>query len=117
MLGARIAALLAVILLGIVAMVWPFGWPRSPQARSQLSYAASVVLGIGALLLVPLGHGPAVPFFATIALIAWLGIGVLWLIRRNPQIQNPEWTRRPWSVADWGLIAILLLAGLATVFG
>jgi len=106
-----------VILLGVVVMVWPFGWPASARNRSTLAYGVSVALGIAALLLMPLGHGPGVPFFATIALIAWLGIGVLWLIRRNPQIPNPDWTRQPWSVADWGLIAIVVLAGLATVFG
>jgi len=110
-------ALLVAMALAVLAMVWPFGWPKGLAARSQLAYGASCVLGIVILLLFPLGHGPTVPFFATISLVAWIGLGALWLIRRNPQIANPAWTKQPWSMADWGLIAILLLSGLATILG
>ena len=117
MMALHIVALLAVMALGIVAMVWPFNWPKGLEARSQLAYAAVVVCGIGVMLLVPYGHGPNVPFFGTIALVAWIGLGGLWLARRNPQIPNPAWTKKPWSIADWGLIAILVLSGLATALG
>ncbi len=113
----RIVALLVVMALAVLAMIWPFGWPRGAEARSQLSYAASCICGIAVLLLVPFGHGPNVAFFAVATLVAWLGLGVLWLIRRNPQIPNPDWTRKPWSIADWGLIAIVLLSGVATIVG
>ena len=115
MMALRIVALLAVIALGVLAMVWPFRWPVGDEARSQLSYATTVVLGIGVALLFPYGHGPNVPFFGTIMLVAWIGLGGLWLVRRNPQIPNPAWTKKPWSIADWGLILILLLSGLATL--
>ncbi len=113
----RLVALFIVMALGVLAMVWPWRWPVGDAARSQLSYAASCICGIAALLLLPFGHGPNVPFFVTIALVAWLGLGVLWLIRRNPQIPNPAWTKKPWSIADWGLIAILILSGLAALLG
>jgi hypothetical protein len=117
MMALRIAALLVVLALGILAVVWPFDWPKQPTSRSQLSYAAAIVCGIGALLVFPYGHGPNVPFFATIALVAWIGLAGLWLARRNPKIPNPAWTRPPWSIADWGLIVILVLSGLATLLG
>ena len=115
--GLRYAALGLALLLAIVTMVWPFGWPKPSSARSQLSYFASLVFAIAVLILAPYGHGPTVPFFGTVALVAWVLLGALWLIRRNPQIPNPDWTRKPWSVADWGLIAIVVLSGLAATLG
>ena len=117
MMALRLVALLAVLALGVLAMVWPFNWPGGTLARSTLSYVGSLLLGIVAAILVPYGHGPNVPFFGTIALVAWIGLGGLWLARRNPKIPNPAWTKKPWSVADWGLIVILLLSGLATILG
>ena len=113
----RLVALLCVMAVGVLTMVWPWRWPVGAEARSQLSYATSCVCGIAALLLLPFGHGPTVPFFVTVSLVAWLGLGVLWLIRRNPQIPNPAWTKKPWSIADWGLIGILVLSGLAAIVG
>jgi len=113
----RIAALLLMAVLAVVAMIWPFRWPKGPAGRSQLSYCASLVCAIAVLILLPYGHGPAVPFFGMTTLVAWVLLGALWLIRRNPQIPNPDWTRKPWSVADWGLIVIAVLSGLATVAG
>jgi len=115
--GLRYAALGLALILAIVAMVWPFSWPKTPTARSQLSYFASLVFSLAVLLLMPYGRGANVPFFAMIALVAWVLLGALWLSRRNPQIPNPDWTKKPWSVADWGLIAIVMLGLAAAALG
>jgi len=56
-----------------------------------------------------------VPFFATLALVAWVMLGALWLCRRYPDIPQPDWVLMRWSAADWGLIAVLILSSLATV--
>lgn len=117
MMALRIVALLVIIGLGALAMLWPFKWPATGKARSQPSYAASAVCGIAAAIIFPYGHGPNVPFFGAIALVAWIGLGGLWLARRNPQIPNPAWTKKPWSIVDWALIVILILAGLAALLG
>jgi hypothetical protein len=109
----RSIALLLAMILAVLSLAWPVGWPKSPGGRSLVSYTLAFVFAIAALLLFPYGHGPSVPFFGMVALLAWGGLALLWFIRRNPQISNPEWTRQPWSVADWGLIVILLAASLA----
>ena len=113
-------ALALAVLLAILAMVWP-GWhpPAVVQqrVRALASYGVSLVLGIVVVLLAPLGHGDTVPFFATVVLVAWVLLGALWLCRRYPGIAQPDWVLRPWSAADWGLIAILILSCLAAVLG
>ena len=118
--GLRYAALGLVIVLAILAMVWP-GWhPDSvPQRRMRAlaSYLVSLVFGIIIILLAPLGHGSTVPFFGTFALVAWVLLGALWLSRRYPGILQPDWVLKPWSPADWGLIAVVVLASLAAVLG
>ena len=110
----RSISLLAAMILAVLSMAWPFGWPKSPGVRSLVSYTLAFVFAIAAMLLFPYGHGPNVPFFGVLALLAWGGLAVLWFIRRNPQIPNPEWTKKPWSIADWGLIAIVIASGVAT---
>jgi hypothetical protein len=118
--GLRYAALGVAIALAILAMIWP-GWhpPAVAQrrVRALASYFVSLVLGIVVVLLAPLGHGDTVPFFATVALVAWVMLGALWLCRRYPGIPQPDWVLEPWSAADWGLIAVLILSSLATVLG
>jgi hypothetical protein len=49
----RIVALVLVMALAVLAMIWPFRWPSGLPARSQLSYCASLVCAILALLLFP----------------------------------------------------------------
>ena len=44
-------------------------------------------------------------------------LGALRLCRRYPGIPQPDWVLEPWSAADWGLIAVLILSSLATVLG
>lgn len=109
----RTVALLAAMILAVLSLAWPFSWPRTPGGRSLASYTLAFVLAIAALLLFPYGHGPNVPFFGVLALLAWGGLALLWFIRRSPQIDNPEWTKKPWSVADWGLMFILIASRLA----
>ena len=113
MTALRTVALLVAMILAVLSLAWPFGWPKTPGGRSLISYTLAFVFAIAALLVFPYGHGPNVPFFGVVALVAWGGLAVLWFIRRNPQLDNPEWTKQPWSVADWGLIFILLAAGVA----
>ena len=118
--GLRSAALGIAILLAVLAMVWP-GWhpPAVVQqrARALASYFVSLVLGIIVVLLAPLGHGDTVPFFGTMALVSWVLLGALWVARRYPGIPQPDGVLKPWSAADWGLIAILVLSCVATVLG
>lgn len=118
--GLRYAALGLAIVLAILAMVWP-GWhpPAAVQqrVRALASYFVSLVLGIIVILLAPLGHGDTVPFFGTLALVCWVLLGALWVARRYPGIPQPDWVLKPWSAADWGLIAILILSCAATVLG
>lgn len=120
MIGLRYAALGLAIALAALAMVWP-GWHPSAavqqRVRALASYFVSLVLGIIVVLLAPLGHGDTVPFFATMALVAWVLLGALWVCRRYPGIAQPDWVLKPWSGADRGLIAILILSCLAAVLG
>lgn len=102
--------------LAILAMVWPFPRPKKPRDRSQLSYSLAVMLGLVALILLPMGRGHNNTFFFMTAVLAWVFIGVLWITRRNPKIPNPDWLRAPWSAADWGLIVILVLSMGAIVW-
>lgn len=118
--GLRYAALGVAIALAILAMVWPGSHPPDPvqqRVRALASYFVSLVLGIIVILLAPLGHGDTVPFFGTIALVSWVLLGALWVARRYPGIPQPDWVLEPWSGADWGLIAILVLSCAATVLG
>lgn len=118
--GLRYAALGLAIVLAILAMAWP-GWhppaPVQQRVRALASYVVSLLLGIVVVLLAPLGHGPTVPFFGAMALVCWVLLGALWLARRYPGLSNPDWVLKPWSPADWGLIALLLLSCAATVLG
>ena len=115
--GLRYAALGLAIVLAILVMVWPFRLPSQPRRMALLSYFLSLCFGLMIILLAPLGHGDTVPFFATIALVAWVLLGGLWLSRRYPGIPQPDWVLKPWSSADWGLIAAIVLSCLATVLG
>ena len=120
MTGLRYAALGLAIVLAILAMVWPAA--RTADARVQrrralASYGLSLGLGVVIILLAPLGHGETVPFFGTLALVAWALLGGLWLSRRYPGLEQPDWVMKPWTVADWGLIAVVILSALATVLG
>lgn len=115
--GLRYAALGVAIVLAILAMAWPFRLPAAGRARALLSYFVSLCFGLIVILLAPLGHGNTVPFFGTMALVAWVLLGGLWMARRYPNLSNPDWMLKPWSPADWGLIAIIVLSSLATVLG
>ncbi len=117
--GLRYAALALAIVLAILAMVWPTRAidARAERLRALGSYFVSLVLGIIIVLLAPLGHGAAVPFFATLALVCWVLLGALWVARRYPGIPQPDWVLIRWSPADWGLIALIVLSSLAAVLG
>ncbi len=111
----RTVGLLVAVILAVLAYLWPFrSWPATAYGRSLASYILGIVFAIGAALLFPFGHGPYVGFFGAVMLAAWIGLGVLWLARRNPQIPNPQWVHQRWSVADWGLIVIVIASALAT---
>lgn len=118
--GLRYAALGLAVVLAILAMAWPAAPTsdiRKQRRRALASYGLSLALGVLILVLVPLGHGETVPFFGTLALVAWAMLGGLWLSRRYPGLEQPDWVLQRWSPADWGLIAVLILSCLATMLG
>jgi hypothetical protein len=91
--------------------------PRQERTRSLWFYLVFVLMALPPPLLLPLGHGPNVAFFGAVGIAAWIGLGALWVARRNPSIPNPDWLMRPWWIPDWTLLVITALCAVATFFG
>ena len=90
---------------------------RGERTHALWFYFVFIAMALPPLLLLPLGHGPNVPFFGAAGMVAWVLLGALWLARRYPGIAQPDWVLRPWWIPDWTLILITGLCVIATFFG
>ncbi len=80
-------------------------------------YVAYLAAGVGALLILPLDRigGPAL-MSAIAAILAWIALGALWILRTTPSGRPPPaFLLRRWSVLDWGLIAVVVAGAVLAV--
>ena len=90
---------------------------RREYIKSIWTYVLFSAMPIPAFLLLPLGHDPNGPFFGAAGMAAWIGLGALWVARRNPQIYNPPWVYRRWWIPDWTLLLITALCAAVAFLG
>jgi hypothetical protein len=89
------------------------------QGRAILAYIVFLVCGIVAFMLLPPDHpSDRSQIYATVAMVCWVFIGMLWLLRKAPgDLRLPGWIMRPWGVLDWALIAIVFASATVAAMG
>ena len=107
------------LVLGVAVLLLSRKAPdqRRERTRSLWAYVVFCAMALPPFLLLPLGHNTNIGFFAAVAMATWILLGALWVVRRNPQVPNPDWVRRPWWIPDWTLVAIAALCLWVVFYG
>ncbi len=118
-----------ILVIAIAALVVAFFYirsdPKAPPWIRRLAYlilfAFAVYLGIGviAAFILPLDVLSASTLgFWTLALLAYLILGGVWVVRLIPSRQSPAaFFRKSWSLADTALIVAFVIGVIGTANG
>ena len=92
---------------------------RNEQGRAVLAYIVFLACAIFAMVLLPLEQlTDRGVLYATGAMLCWVAIGVLWLLRKAPgDVRRPQWLLTPWGIADGVLIALVVACSAAAAVG
>ncbi len=82
-------------------------------------YLLFAACGIGLLLAIMyLAHGAHAALLAIAFLLAWVALGVVWLIRTAPRLREPpRWLMQRWSFVDWTLLTVAVACLFSAVLG
>ena len=116
----KLAVALAVLAVGASALVQIFTDPRITRrfvARSLIAfavYAGHVAIGFSVIMLL-LPHGPESALGATLALLGWICLGALGLIRFAPRLREPPAILMHVGIADV-LCLLAIIIGVLSAF-
>ncbi|MCB1517702.1 MAG: hypothetical protein KDJ19_08835 [Hyphomicrobiaceae bacterium] len=114
---------IAVILAGALAIGQIYRDPaytpeiRKRSLRALLLFTAYILAGAVFLIALPLERLTVTGLaFLLPAILAWVGLGGLWILRTTPSKRPPpDWVLRSWTWLDWGLIGLFGIGCLGTV--
>jgi hypothetical protein len=117
----KLAVVLAVLAVGASALVQIFTDPRITRrfvAKSLIAlavYAGHVAIGLLVVMLL-LPHGPEAALGITLALLGWISLGALGLIRFVPRLREPPAILMHFGIADF-LCLLAIILGVLSAFG
>jgi hypothetical protein len=117
----NVALLLLIVAIGLSAIAQIFTDPRITRAfvwKSLVALAVYAVhVAVAILVMVYLlPWGPDAALGVTIAMLGWIGLGTLGLIRFSPRLQEPPAILMRVGIAD-AICVIVIAAGLASAMG
>ncbi len=121
--------LLLVLALAVFRLILVL-WDRRLSARFKINSLVALAIyfaycGVGIAAMIGLAMRPALDapddlrvLAAVVLLLAWIGLGGVWLARLAPRTQDPpRWILRPWGALDLTLLGIIAAALLTAVLG
>jgi hypothetical protein len=119
----NVGVLLMVVSIGLSAVVQIFTDPRITKEFAYKSlialavYAAHIAIGTMVLLfLLPHAKSPYTPVGATVAILGWIGLGALGLVRFAPRLREPPRFLLQVGIADAVFLA-MIAGGIAAAAG